>query len=281
MFSRRRKTWGISAIVVLLVVILVRPVTLYVSGKQFLHTGPNGPETPQTAGIPFQRVKIPSGDRRLDGYLVQAPVSCQSRAAVLIFHGIGETISEWVKAQRFLYDRCLSSLVFDYSGHGDSSKPGSFGNLDHDAVAAYAFFVAQFSGSGRTCTLGFSMGNAPMLDSIAKFEPAPSCVIIASAFSSLRDMGRRRGTPTIVLYMIPDVWDNVENVSRNRAPLLVVHSDSDSVIPISMGQQIFRAAHEPKQFITLHGFSHNALYRNPSEDWWNPVIGFIRGEKIN
>lgn len=276
MSSKRRRTWGIAAIVGALFLIFVRPVTLYISGEQFLHTGPNGPETPQTVGIAYQRVKITSGDRKLDGYLVQAPTTCQARAAVLIFHGVGETISEWVMAQRFLYDHCLSSLVFDYSGHGDSSKPGSFGNLDQDAVAAYAFFTAQFAASGRTCVLGFSLGNAPMLESIAKFSPPPSCVVVASAFSSLRDMGARRGTPTIVLYMIPDVWDNVENVARNRSPLLVVHSDSDAVIPISMGRQIFQAAHEPKQFVTLHGFSHNAPYKNPSEDWWNPVMGFIR-----
>jgi hypothetical protein len=58
--------------------------------------------------------------------------------------------------------------------------------------------------------------------------------------------------------MIPDVWDNVEAVSRNRAPLLVVHSDTDAVNPVSMGQQIFDAAHDPKQMVVLHGFRHNA-----------------------
>jgi uncharacterized protein len=196
----------------------------------------------------------------------------------LVFHGVGETISQWVKAQRFLYDRCISSLVFDYSGHGESTKPGTFRNLREDVVAANATFSAQFAGDGRRCVMGFSMGNGPMLESIADFHPQPSCVVVAGAFSSLRDAGARWGSPKLVLYMIPDIWDNVKSVSQNHAPLLVVHSDADAVNPVAMGKQIFDAAPEPKHMVVVHGFSHNAAYMNPSDEWWKPVVQFVRGE---
>jgi hypothetical protein len=43
----------------------------------------------------------------------------------LTYHGVQETISECVKAQRFLYDRSVSSVVFDYTGSGNSSRPGA------------------------------------------------------------------------------------------------------------------------------------------------------------
>jgi len=265
-------------LVAILCVIFCRPIVLHISEKKFLVTGPNGPETPASLGIPFERLKIASGNRQLDGFLVRAPSNCELQTAVLVFHGVGETISQWVKAQRFLYDHCVSSVVFDYSGHGESTKPGTFQNLREDAVAAYASFMGQFAHYGRRCVLGFSMGNGPMLESITNFQPAPSCVVVASAFSSLRDAGARRGSPKIVLYMIPDVWDNVAMVSQNHAPLLVVHSDADAVNPVSMGQKIFDAAPEPKQMVVLHGFPHNALYTNPSEEWWKPVLSFIQGE---
>ena len=117
-----------------------------------------------------------------------------------------------------------------------------------------------------------------MLDSIADFQPTPSCVVVAGAFSSLRDAGARRGSPRFVLYMIPDLWDNVEAVSRNHAPLLVVHSDTDMVNPVSMARRIFDAAAEPKQMVVLHGLPHNAPYMNPSEEWWKPVLQFLRSE---
>jgi hypothetical protein len=263
----------------LLGLICGRSVLFHHFEPQFLTTGPNGPETPESVGLAYERTKIPSQNRTLDGYLVQEPPACQPKVALLIFHGVMETISEWVKAQRFLYDHCVASVVFDYSGHGDSSRPGTFKNLNQDAVAAYAWFALRFGNDTRRCVLGHSMGNGPMLESLPSFHPMPDCVVVANAFSSLRDLGVRRGTPRIFAYMMPDVWNNVENISRNRAPLLLVGSDADSVNPIAMGQRIFEAAAEPKQIVVLHGFKHNALYQDPSEQWWTAVLQFIRGEK--
>jgi len=270
-----RRTKFVSGLLCLLACVLaLRPVILDFSSKTFLNTGPNGPETPAAVGLAFDRLKIPSGHRLLDAYLVRAPATCQPRVALLIFHGVMETISEWVLAQKFLYDHCISSIVFDYSGHGNSSRPGTIGHLNEDAIPAYATFLAQFPDE-RLCLLGHSMGNSPLLESLPHFRPPPSCVVVANAFSSLKDQGRKRGTSRALLYLIPDAWDNVKNVKLVRVPLLLVYSDADTVNPPDMGRQIFESAPEPKQLAVLHGFPHNALYRAPTEEWWAPVLRFL------
>jgi len=273
---------GVAVLLLLLILAVRGPVVHHFEGK-FLTTGPNGPETPRTVGVPYERVAIPSSGRMLDAYLVKASPTCDPNVALLMFHGVQETISEWVKAQRFLYDHCVSSLVFDYSGHGDSSRPGSIANLNDDAVAAYSYFVSRFGSQTRLCVLGHSMGNAALLESLSSFQPAPSCVVVGSAFSSLRDMGAHgphslRGFLRVLLYIMPDDWDNVKNVAHNHVPLLVVHSDTDSVNPIEMGKQVFEAAPPPKRMVVLHGFKHNALYQRPDEAWWTPVLNFVKGE---
>jgi uncharacterized protein len=247
---------------------------------QVLCTGPNGEETPQTMGLVYERVSIPSGPRQLDGYLVRAQSSGQKPIAILIYHGVKETISDWVSAQRFLHDHGVSSMVFDYSGHGNSSKPGTFQNLNEDCVAAYSFFAAHFSHETRLCILGHSMGNGPMLAVVARMQPAPARVVVANPFTSIRDEGAQRDTWRIVLWLIPDVWNNVKNVTGVRSPLAVVHSDTDTVIPIGMGKRVFLAAPLPKQMIILHGFKHNALLKEPSMGWWNPVLRYLRDERV-
>lgn len=266
---------GVGALGLLVCAIASRPLILNVASEKFLNTGPNGSATPATLGLKFERLKIPSRGRVLDAYLVRAPSSCQPRVAVLIFHGVMETISEWVPAQKFLYDHCVSSLAFDYSGHGDSSHPGTISHLNEDALPAYATFVSQFSGE-RLCVLGHSMGNGPLLESVSRFNPPPACVVVANAFSSLRDAGRKHGSSAILLYMIPDAWNNIENVKRLRVPLLVAYSDADTVNPPAMGWRIFESAPQPKQLAVLHGFPHNALYRTPMDDWWMPVLRFLQ-----
>jgi alpha-beta hydrolase superfamily lysophospholipase len=189
---------------------------------------------------------------------------------------VKETISDWVKVQRFLYDKGVSSMVFDYSGHGNSSKPGTFQNVNADCVAAYSFFASRFPHGTRVCILGHSMGNGPMLAAAAQMDPAPGRVVVANPFTSLRDEGAQRGTWRIVLWLIPDVWNNVKNVAHVRSPIAVVHSDTDTVIPIAMGKRVFAAAPAPKQMIVLHGFKHNALMKEPSAGWWSPVLRYMR-----
>ena len=281
MLQTWRKWLGI-AILLALAVISCRRIFLRQFEPKFLTTGPNGPQTPGSLGVAYQRVKIPSHTRTLDAYAVVAPASCQPKVALLIFHGVQETISEWVKAQRFLYDHCVSSVVFDYSGHGDSSRPGTIQNLNQDALAAYSWFASWAGDGTQLSILGHSMGNGPMLEALRSFRPAPASVVVANAFSSLRDEGKQsrslRGPLRLLLYIMPDEWNNVRNVSQNRVPLLLVHSDADSVNPIAMGRRIFEAAPQPKQMIVLHGFKHNALYKDPNERWWLPILQFLRGE---
>jgi len=218
-----RRSYRNAAIMVAAMVPLIfilKPFLLERLERAMISTGPNGPETPATVGLAFERLKIPSGNRLLDAYLVEAPSGCEPRAAVLIFHGVGGTISKWVNVQRLLYDHCLSSVVFDYSGNGDSSPPGTVRNLHQDAIAAYGAFHGRFASTSRACILGFSMGNAVLLDAYTELQPPPDCVIVGGAFSSARQSAVHMwGIPGWMARALPDLWNNVAAVPRLHSPL--------------------------------------------------------------
>ena len=246
-----------------------------VVSEQALGTGPNGPETPAGVGVPFERVSIPSHSRRLDGYLVRAPADCRNPPAILIYHGLNETISFWVEAQKLLWRHCVSTLVFDPSGNGDSTRPASVTNLAEDAPAAYAFARARFAAPTRLYVMGHSLGDAVMLQAEPGLSPQPAGVIVADSFASLKDFWASRGTSRLVLSAVPDVWDNVQAIRRVRVPLLVVQSDADVMTPLAGAQKVYAAANQPKQLVVLHGFKHNGLRRHTSEVWWAPVLDFV------
>jgi alpha-beta hydrolase superfamily lysophospholipase len=244
-----------------------------------LTTGPNGSETPASLGVPFERVAIPRDGRRLDSYVVTADGVCENPPVIVIYHGVQETISEWVRAQRFLYDHCVSSVVFDYTGSGNSSRPARFEAVGKDCVRAYDFASSHFPGK-RIYALGHSMGNAPMLEAVPHFSSQPAGVIVANAFASLRSVAAKEGAfYRILAYAIPDWWDNVKSVQEIRVPLLVVHSDTDQVNPVDGGREIFAAAGQPKELAILHGYRHNDLYQKPTESWWSAVLVFVNAPK--
>jgi len=262
---------------------------LAVVEQQTLTSGPNGPQNPLTYGTPFKHVFIPSGQRKseastttrawkLDANLVQAPATCGPDApALLLFHGTGETISDWALAQHFLATHCVSSLAFDPTGFGNSPRPATIDAVNDDALAAYSYFARRFAGK-RLYVLAHSLGNAFMLPAAPKLAPAPLGLIEANGFASLHSIATE-GKPWTYRTLInttPDWLDNVKAVTQIHIPILVIVSDTDTRIPMHNGLAIYAAANDPKQLITLHGFQHNDLYKTPTDAWWSAVLTFIK-----
>lgn len=276
--GRRRWVWP-----VVLAIVAVLGVAGAVGWQPFLKemarrtlaTGPNGPDTPTSVGVPFERVAIESAGHKLDGYLVLADARCGDAPAVLIFHGLRETISRWVTAQRILHQSCVSSLVFDYTGTGNSTGEASFEAVNEDIVAAYRFARERFAPTSHLYVLGHSMGNAPMLTAMPTLSPAPDGVVVGNAFSTVRASMDRSGYSRMT-WMVPnDAWNNVRAIRDIRVPVLVVVGDADTVNPPEEGRALFAAANEPKALAVLPGLRHNALHRDAAGTWWRPVLQFV------
>jgi fermentation-respiration switch protein FrsA (DUF1100 family) len=190
---------------------------------------------------------------------------------------MGETISLWVGAQRLLHDSCISSLVFDYTGSGDSAPGATVARLDEDAASAYAFLAGRLAAEERLYVLGFSMGSGPMLAALARARPESTGAVVASAFTSVRDLAVAWGLPRLLAPLLPDDWHNAERLAAARVPVLVLWSDADRTIPPWMGEALFARAAGPKHRAIVRGLGHTAAYREPSLAWWGPVIEFVRG----
>jgi len=169
-----------------------------------LNPGFRSAATPGDLGLSFQHVNMQSGPRKLDAFFVPASSECVRPAAVLIFHGRGETIAEWGKAQQHFHDACIASLAFDYSGHGRSDGAGTIENLNADAVTAYQKFI-KLTPNQRHCLFSHSMGGGPMLWAATAKGTSVDCIVIASPFSSLTSMAEHGGLPKLLGALMPEL----------------------------------------------------------------------------
>jgi uncharacterized protein len=48
-------------------------------------------------------------------------------------------------------------------------------------------------------------------------------------------------------------------IGKVRAPVLVVHGQNDTVVPISLGERLCGLARMPKRFVRIPGAGHNDL----------------------
>ncbi len=235
-----------------------------------------GRETPLDFGAPFDTLSLQVNGRLLQARVV--PASTTTSRAVLIFHGNGESISDWSRVQANLRTVDIASMVFDYSGFGDSTGTPSVTHLHEDAMAAYRAFVEQWPQAQARYVLGHSLGNAVMLDVLPGLDPKPAGVVVHAGFTSAREMATQTGLAAPWLAaVLPDLWDNELAMASQGPDTLVMHSDADEVIPLQMGRRLAEAAGPRARFVALHGMKHDSLHEDAAAEQWQPIIDFVNG----
>jgi alpha-beta hydrolase superfamily lysophospholipase len=235
-----------------------------------------GRETPLDFGAPYETLTLPVNGRLVQARTVQADTA--TSRAVLIFHGNGESISDWSHVQASLRAVGIASMVFDYSGFGDSTGTPSVAHLREDAQAAYRAFVEQWPQAGARYVLGHSLGNAVLLDVLPALRPGPAGVVVHAGFTSAREMATQTGLAAPWLAaLLPDLWDNEAAIANPGPATLVMHSEADEVIPPQMGLRLAEAAGPRARFVGLRGIRHDSLYQEAEAEEWQPIVNFIHG----
>ena len=276
-----RRRWTKYRVLVLVLAVVffgIRRFAFMAVERRGLIGSANGPETPATFGAPFERLNLASGDRKLDAVLVRAPAD--TAPALLIFHGTAEAVSFWADTQALLYRHGVTSMVFDYSGFGQSTGKPTVAHLAEDADSAYAAFVRQVGPRERHYVLGYSLGTGVVFDAVGHFAPPPAGVVFVASYSSARDGAVAFGLiPKWATFLLPDLWNNVRDTRLVRQPLLVMQSDADQLFPVSMAKAVYDAATVPKQMVVLHGYRHEDGHQRPTEEYWAPVVRFVAGAR--
>lgn len=220
---------------------------------------------PSNDGLEFDECRIPAGDGVvLHGWFL--PAADPDAPVVLFCHGNYGNISHRLATARFIHDLGAALLLFDYRGYSRSTGRPSEAGLYADASAAWNYLIdARGYAPERIVILGRSLGCAPAID-LACRERCRG-LIVESGFTSAREMAR------IILPFLPtDLliryrFDNLGRIAGIHCPVLVCHSPDDEIVPYEMGERLFQAAPEPKQFFPLTGghnqreYFDNRLYR--------------------
>jgi len=246
--------------------------------KSILKTKPNGKESPADVGLEYEDLKIRSGSRELQAWWVKASPTNDSKKAVLIFHGNNESISEWIPVQQLLWQHGISSMIFDYSGFGNSSGRATIRTLREDVVAAWNFFHEKADNYVDKYLLGLSLGTGFLLEASSSLTGKIRGIILIAAYSSARDyVLSKKILPSSLAFLFPNIYNNVQRIGSVQIPALIVHSKSDEVFSSAMAQQVYAAANEPKHLVLLDGLKHNDTLEGKAADYFAPVIEFLKG----
>ena len=227
--------------------------------------------TPRDAGLEYEEVWLDTTDgERLHGWFVPTP---QARGTVLLFHGNAGNISHRIDYLIMLRRLGYSSFIVEYRGYGQSSGAPSEPGTYRDAEAAWRYLTeTRGIAPARLAILGESLGAAVAAWLAAEREPG--ALVLASAFTSVPDLGAEVYPFLPVRLLSRFRYDTRSALARVRAPVLVAHSPHDEIVPYRHGRALFDAAREPKAFLDLRG-GHNEGFLFGDAAWVRALGAFL------
>jgi fermentation-respiration switch protein FrsA (DUF1100 family) len=204
-------------------------------------------------------ITLRAADRtRLHAWWIPAPAESgdSPRLATLHLHGNGGNITHRGLSAQTIVSAGSSVLLLDYRGYGKSEGKPSEQGLYLDAESAYDWVVANGYTPKQIVIHGESLGTA--VATYLATNRRSAGVILEAPFTSAKAVAGR-----VVPFIGPlfvQGYDSMKRIKDIHVPLLIIHGDRDEVIAYEFGQELFRAANEPKSFWTIAGATHNDLH---------------------
>lgn len=245
---------GIWLAVNLLLLPVLEPRMIYFPTKEI-------ETTPGMVGIKYEDVWLKTEDgTKINGWFVPNKAS---RKVILFLHGNGGNISHRLDKIRFFRTLPANVFIIDYHGYGRSEGAPSEENVYRDAEASYRYLINEKKFSPRQVVVfGSSLGGVAAVQLATKEKIG--ALILQSTFTSARDMAVRMNP----LYRHPIVWirsnfDALGKIGKVKAPILIIHSKQDEMIPYRMSMALYEKAPEPKKLLLLERGGHNDFIVTP------------------
>jgi uncharacterized protein len=261
----------LAIVVVVLIVALAVVVRLVEPRFAFF---PSAGETPPPAepGVQITAWSAVTRDgERLQGWSLEPTAP---RATVLYFHGNGGDLSVWAPILTGIARRGFAVDAFDYRGYGASTGRPTEQGLYRDVEAVVERFRALPRRPLPVMYWGRSLGT--VMAAYATTVAAPDGVILESGFPDARAVARTSPLLAVLSVFSSYRFPTAEFMRRSATPppTLVMHGDSDSVVPFELGRSLFGQIKEPKTFVTIRGGDHNdAAPADPN--YWLQVDRFV------
>lgn len=206
---------------------------------------------------------INNGKQRLAAIHLKNP---DARYTLLYSHGNAVDIGRLGYLFDAFYQHGYSVLAYDYSGYGLSEGQASENQSYRDINAAYAYLREQGTPAENIIAYGHSLGAAVAIE-LASKQPVAALVLEAPFISAFRVMTR------LPLYPF-DKFSNIDKLPDVTAPVYIMHSRDDRVVPFWHSQKLFDIAGPDKSAYWLDNAGHDHISVS-GEEYWRGLRVFV------
>lgn len=238
---------------------------------------PSFESVPKDWDLNYEEVSFEAGDgTKLHGWFFPLP---GKGPFILFCHGNAGNISHRIENVKLLLDYGLQVFIYDYRGYGRSKGRPSEAGLYQDGLGAYDYLVKRKKiPPDKIILFGRSLGAAVAME-IATRRDIKS-IIIESAFTSTKDMAKSMFLFQLLSPFLPPHYNNLIKIRAVTVPTLIIHGETDEIVPFRMGQRLYRTASAPKYFFPIRGAGHNDTYFVGGKRYFEIFSGFAKNSRI-
>ena len=222
----------------------------------------------------YSDVDLAVDGERTHGWFISEP---DAKGTILFSHGNGGNIAGRLEHFELFRELGYNVFAYDYGGYGKSSGVASEVRCYADVRAAWRYLTEERGILASDIVLyGESLGGGPTCELAAEVQPR--AIILQSTFISVTERAREIFPPLLVKLLLDYHFENDKKIGKARAPVVVIHSLEDTIIPYRHGLELFALAPEPKTLLELHGdhndciYTSEGVYRNGLEAFLNPLL---------
>ena len=193
----------------------------------------------------------------------------EGHPVVLYMHGNGGSLFHRAERFRAIIGDGNGLAALSYRGYGGSTGRPSESGLKIDAETAYQFTVARYAPE-RVVAWGESLGTG-VATTLASGHPVGR-LILDAPFTSAVDVGAMVYWFLPVRMLMKDQFRSDERIGKVRVPLLVLHGAKDRVVPMSLGENLFALANEPKRMFRFPEGGHVDLDSHGAREVWRAFL---------
>lgn len=220
--------------------------------------------TPARDSLSYQEIWFPSRDGvQLNAWFVPGK---PERPLVLFFHGNAGNLSDNLEYLKLLHGQGFPIFIFDYRGYGRSQgAPRRENDLYQDARGALSYLEGQGWQHEKMIFFGQSLGAAVALQ--MALESPPAGLVMESSFTSMDEIVQYLAPLayyTVGWWGIDLPFDNLAKINQVMVPLLLIHGDKDTVVPVEMGRRLFARGGAPKMLHIISEGGHCNVFTQDS-----------------
>ncbi|MCC7331004.1 MAG: alpha/beta hydrolase [Flavobacteriales bacterium] len=168
---------------------------------------------------------------------------------LIFFHGNAGSLITQHKSMLPFVKAGYKAYMIDYSGFGFSSGKATRSNVLLDGISAVEKFT-RLDTTAKWIIYGQSLGGH--LTPVVALETQKEIdgIVVEGAFTSHQDIGANTAG-FIARILIAEKYSGVKAISKFNKPVLIIHSTEDEIIPYRMGEELFKEANSPKQFMKI------------------------------